>query len=168
MSSSEGRDSALPVRYDAPVARAYRIAWQTDPRFEGRVDPAPLMAIATRTLELEGAPEGCELGVVLTGDDIVRELNARYLGLDEPTDVLSFGLGEPFPGQETERQLGEVIISVETAERQAAEAGHDLGREIAHLLVHGVLHILGYDHAEPADERAMRAREEVILGHEAH
>lgn len=157
------------MRYDGPVTRAYRIEWQTDPRFEGRVDAAPLMAIATRALEVEGAPEGSELGVVLTGDDIVRELNARYLGLDEPTDVLSFGMGEPFPGQEeTERQLGEIIISVETAERQAFEAGHSLDREIAHLLVHGVLHILGYDHAEPEDERAMRAREEAILGREAH
>ncbi len=78
-------------------------------------------------------------------------------------------MGEPFPGQEeTERQLGEIVISVETAERQAREAGHSLEREIAHLLVHGVLHILGYDHAEPEDERAMRAREEAILGHEAH
>lgn len=157
------------MRYDAAVTRRYHIEWQTDPRFQGRVDPAPLMAIAIHTLEAEGAPEGSGVGVVLTGDDIVRELNARFLGLDEPTDVLSFGMGEPFPGQEeAEHQLGEIVISVETAERQAAKAGHSLDREIAHLLVHGVLHILGYDHAEPADERAMRAREEAILGPGAH
>lgn len=151
------------------MTRAFRIAWQTDPRFEGRVDPAPLMAIVSRALDAEGAPEGSELGVVLTGDDIVRDLNHRYLGLDEPTDVLSFGMGEPFPGpEEAQRQLGEVIISIETAERQAAEAGHDLDREVAHLLVHGVLHILGYDHAEPEAERAMREREERILGRATH
>ncbi len=156
--------------YDGRVSHAYGIVWQTDPRFEGRVDPTPLMAIATRVLDLELAPEGAELGVVITGDDIVRDLNRRFLGIDEPTDVLSFGMGErEFPQEQGERrQIGEVIISLETAGRQAQDNGLALEAEVAHLLVHGVLHILGYDHAEPEDERKMRGREEEILRRSAH
>jgi probable rRNA maturation factor len=109
-----------------------------------------------------------ELGVVVSDDATVRELNRRYLGVDEPTDVLSFNLGEegdePFalpPGEAA--PLGEVIISFPTADRQAEEQGHSVQAEVAHLLVHGVLHLLGYDHLEAEDERTMRQREEEIL-----
>jgi probable rRNA maturation factor len=108
------------------------------------------------------------MGVVVTDDATVRDLNQRYLGVDEPTDVLSFGLGEkgdaPFalpPGEAP--SLGEVIISYPTAVRQAEEQGHSVEAEVAHLLVHGILHLLGYDHVEAEDERIMRRREREIL-----
>jgi len=126
-----------------------------------------LRRIARHVLAAEDAGP-TELGVVITDDATVRELNGRYLGVDEPTDVLSFGLGEkdgaPFtlpPGEAP--SLGEVIISYPTAVRQAEEQGHSVEAEVAHLLVHGVLHLLGYDHVEAEEERKMREREKEIL-----
>jgi probable rRNA maturation factor len=71
--------------------------------------------------------------------------------------------GEEFVSPEEVVRLGEVIISLDTAKRQAAEAGRALEAEVAHLLVHGILHLLGYDHAEPEEERAMQARERELL-----
>ena len=104
----------------------------------------------------------------LPDDETVRGLNQRFLGLDEPTDVLSFGLGStdeaPFAlPPEEEASLGEVVIAYPTALRQAAEAGRTVEAEVAHLLAHGLLHLLGYDHERPEDEGAMRRREEEIL-----
>ena len=108
---------------------------------------------------------------MITDDATVQELNRRYRGLDEPTDVLSFEMGED-PSFVAESKsaplLGEVVISYQTAARQAEEAGHDVEGELAHLLVHGVLHLLGYDHESTADALAMRAREESLLGRAAH
>jgi rRNA maturation RNase YbeY len=129
------------------------------------------MALARRVLSAEGAPPRSEVSVVVTDDSTVRDLNLCHLGLDEPTDVLSFPLGrsEDFvapPGGSN--NLGEVIIAGPTAERQAAQAGHSLADEAAHLLVHGLLHLLGYDHLSADDQRRMRSREETLLGREVH
>jgi probable rRNA maturation factor len=151
------RPSRLAHRIEVQVARPFRSALR-----------APwLRRIARHVLVAEGAGP-TELGVVISDDATVRELNRRYLGVDEPTDVLSFGLGEvddaPFalpPGEAA--PLGEVIISYPTAVWQAEEQGHSVEAEVAHLLVHGVLHLLGYDHLEAEDERVMRRREEEIL-----
>ncbi|HKZ50720.1 MAG TPA: rRNA maturation RNase YbeY, partial [Dehalococcoidia bacterium] len=122
--------------------------------------------LARMVLEAQGTEQAIELSIAVADDETVRDLNARYLGEDAPTDVLSFPLweGEPFPQLPgVARPLGEVIISYPTARRQAQGQGHSVERELAHLLVHGILHLLGYDHAEPGEERAMRAREEEIL-----
>jgi probable rRNA maturation factor len=117
---------------------------------------------------------------VVADDETVRELNLRYRGLDEVTDVLAFspthqghyeGEEEP-PPQETvpfpdlgldEEPLGDVVISFPQAERQAAEAGHPVQRELATLVIHGVLHLLGYDHADPQEEQVMLARQQEAL-----
>src|SRR5690606_21198778 len=106
-------------------------------------------------------------------DEEIRVLNRDYRGKDAPTDVLSFPLWEPeevadiraHPERYPERPLlvGDVVISVETAARQAEEYGHGLERELAYLCVHGMLHLLGYDHEDEAARAAMRAREEAIL-----
>ncbi|KPJ48734.1 MAG: hypothetical protein AMJ38_04630 [Dehalococcoidia bacterium DG_22] len=152
------RRSPRPAhRIDVQVARPFRSALR-----------APwLRRVARHVLVAEGA-DPSELGVVISDDATVRELNRRYRGLDEPTDVLSFGLGEPGegpfalpPGEAA--PLGEAIISYPTAVRQAEEVGHGVEAEVAHLLVHGILHLLGYDHVEVEDERVMRRREEEIL-----
>jgi probable rRNA maturation factor len=104
----------------------------------------------------------------MTDDATIHELNHRFLGIDEPTDVLSFGLGgqggKPFalpPGEVA--SLGEVIVSYPAAVRQAEEQGHSVQAEVAHLLVHGILHLLGYDHEGAEDERLMRQKTEEIL-----
>jgi probable rRNA maturation factor len=130
------------------------------------------VGIARITLEMEHVGE-CQLGIVLTDDEEVRALNRKYAGDDYATDVLSFSLreGEDFARPDATERLGEVVISYETAEKQAREAGQNIEDEIAHLLVHGILHLLGHDHSEPEQESAMRAKERSVLsevGFEAH
>ena len=132
--------------------------------FERFVDVEDLRRIAAGVLAAEGVP-AAELGLLVTDDDAVRRLNAEYVGEDETTDVLAFSLreGEEFASPDGVMRLGEVIISYPTANRQAAEAGRLVDEEIAHLLVHGILHLLGYDHAELADTVRMRSRESELL-----
>jgi probable rRNA maturation factor len=135
-----------------------------DEAYAGYVAPGDLERVARAALEAEGMP-AAELGILITDDATVHELNRRYADEDKPTDVLSFSLreGEEFVSPDEIQRLGEVIISLDTAKRQAEEAGRALEAEMAHLLVHGILHLLGYDHAEPDKERAMQEREEAIL-----
>ncbi len=100
----------------------------------------------------------CELSVALVGDDEIRDLNGRYRSRDEPTDVLSFPMEDPSPSGP--RLIGDVIISVEKAARQARQRRRSLDDELEVLLIHGILHNLGYDHERsPEDERQMRAME---------
>lgn len=160
--------------------RRYAISILIEPAFRGRLDRAALRRLAVRVLKAEGVAPPAEVGLVVSDDETVRDLNRRYLGLDEPTDVLSFGhevADEPFGRLRTEpfvtppdgvRHLGEVILSYPTAERQAREAGRSVQEEAAHLVVHGLLHLLGYDHEDPKDKRRMRAREESLLGGSPH
>ena len=108
-----------------------------------------------------------EVSVVLCDDEYIQELNRNYRGKDMPTDVLSFALNE---GEEMivvngpeEKLLGDIIISLDTATRQAEEFGHSLERELAYLTVHGMLHLLGYDHEKEEDKQEMRGEEEHIL-----
>lgn len=94
------------------------------------------------------APETTSLGVRLVDDEEMRQLNRRFRGRDAPTDVLSF------PGGDTEEgsYLGDVVISIPTARHQAQSRGHSTQRELRLLLIHGVLHCLGYDHKADAGE----------------
>ena len=132
--------------------------------FERFVECEELQRIAAGVLAAESVP-AAELGVLITDDEAVRRLNAEYAGEDETTDVLAFSLreGEVFVSPDGVMRLGEVIISYPTASRQAAEAGQLVDEEMAHLLVHGILHLLGYDHVEPEEERVMRGREAELL-----
>lgn len=116
--------------------------------------------------ELYGLDDA-EVGVTLTGDDYIKELNKTYRGKDAATDVISFALNE---GEEPEiingpalNLLGDIVISVERAAEQAEEYGHSVEREIAFLTVHGMMHLLGYDHAEESDRQEMRKEEEYVL-----
>jgi probable rRNA maturation factor len=143
-----------------------------DPAFGARIAADWLTGVARITLEMERTPS-CQLSVVVTGDEQIRELNREFAGEDHATDVLSFSLreGEAFVAPDDIDRLGEVVVSFETAQRQADDAVRHVEDEVAHLLVHGVLHILGYDHTKPAGETKMRARERSILselGYEAH
>lgn len=107
--------------------------------------------------------------LTLTSDAHIKEYNRRYRGLDEPTDVLAFAAREkptdqrflPPPG--TELWLGDIVISLERARVQAKAAHHDLEAELRLLAVHGFLHLLGHDHAEHKEERAMTALTTRIL-----
>jgi len=145
----------------------YRIEVQIARPFRLVVRALWLRRIACHVLLAEGVGP-TELGVVITDDATIHELNRRFLGIDEPTDVLSFGLGgqggRPFalPPDEV-ASLGEVIISYPAAVRQAGEQGRSVQFEVSHLLVHGILHLLGYDHEGAEDERLMRQKAEEIL-----
>lgn len=105
-----------------------------------------------------------ELSILFVGDRAMRTLNRRYRGKDRTTDVLSFSLREGAFSHIQPEVLGDIVIAVPTAARQAVEAGHTLGREIEVLLVHGLLHLLGYDHERSeGEERRMKRREVQLL-----
>jgi len=97
-----------------------------------------------------------EVSVALVDDSYIHGLNHRYRGKDQPTDVLSFPQDDKF-------LLGDIIISLETAQRQAEEYNHSFAREVGFLTVHGMLHLLGYDHYDGEERRIMRKKEEEIL-----
>ncbi len=135
------------------------------------IDTHDLERLALRALETESVAKPAELSILLADDATVRELNRSYRGADAPTDVLSFAQseGEPFARPDsTAPHLGDVVISIDTARRQADEYKLTLGDEVAHLLVHGILHLLGYDHEQPEDAAAMRLQEYEILGGAHH
>lgn len=112
-------------------------------------------------------PPKTEVSVTLVTDEEIHQLNKQYRNVDRPTDVLSFALDE---GDEPalldapeEHLLGDIIISAETAQRQGEEFGHGLEREIVYLSVHGLLHLLGYDHMKEEDKKIMRTKEEEAM-----
>ena len=110
--------------------------------------------------------ENAELSVTLTTDEKIHALNKKYRGIDRPTDVLSFAFresDEPEILGETVEILGDIVISVERAEIQAADFGHSFLREIIFLEVHGLLHLLGYDHIEDADRVEMEAEQDFVM-----
>jgi probable rRNA maturation factor len=119
---------------------------------------APLAALVRAALALEGRRPG-ELGIVLTGDAPVRELNRRWRGLDRATDVLSFGYDDP-PGRFVN---GDLIVSMDRVAEQARRFRVTRGRELARLVIHGALHLTGLDHRTPSQRARMRAREARLL-----
>jgi probable rRNA maturation factor len=130
-----------------------------------------LQRIMEKSLLAENAPPNCEISLVLTGQERIRELNRQYRGKDQPTDVLSFSLTEKKEAETTAfiappdglLHLGEILISYPQAVAQARDRGHSIKKELAILIVHGILHILGYDHEIPAKAPAMVAREREII-----
>jgi probable rRNA maturation factor len=120
--------------------------------------------LALFVLGMEEVPELSELSIALVDDEEMAHLNQQYRGIEGPTDVLSFGCDDPCPTPGDEPiTLGDVVIAPEVAERQAAELGHTIEHELDVLLVHGVLHLLGYDHEAADDAGAMAARESALL-----
>ena len=122
------------------------------------------------TLDYEQYANPCEVSVSFTDDEGIHALNKKFRGIDRPTDVLSFplfdysGEGEEPPVDEFIGMLGDVVISLEQAEKQAKEFGHSFERETAFLAVHSMLHLLGYDHeTSEADDADMRRRQSEIL-----
>jgi len=110
-----------------------------------------------------------ELSLTFVDNPTIHKINLEYRGKDYPTDVISFALEEiteeevPIIGEDVPRVLGDIIVSVPKAVSQAEEYGHSFEREIGFLIVHGFLHLLGYDHMEKADEQEMFALQEDIL-----
>lgn len=146
--------------------------------FQGAVSPAWLRRVMRKALDVVYQSQDCELGLVIADNDTLRGLNQYYRGIDDVTDVLAFPLsrhsidtntisGEsnihfitPVGVPET---LGDVIISYPQSVLQAQQHGHSVDRELAVLIVHGVLHLLGYDHDQPVKEKLMAAQEAGVL-----
>ncbi len=152
------RSEALDTRYSISV--------QIESRYDGLLDGDRLARLAATVLQAEGVEGPVELGIVVTTDEEVHALNKQYLGHDYKTDVLSFGMdGEDtfVTPQERPKHLGEVVISYDRAAEQAPDYGHSASSEIETVLVHGILHLLGYNDLEEADREKMHARQQAIL-----
>ena len=174
------------IQWDGASPRAL-VAVQVFPPYRRRVSQTWLLSVAQVAFDSAGEPwplsdppRQWEIELVIADDDTVRDLNRRYRGLDEVTDVLAFsplhgghfeGPDEPpeqpevsFPdiGLEAE-SLGQVIIAFPQAERQALQAGATLKQEVAALIVHGILHLLGHDHLDPHEEKQMLALQQATL-----
>jgi len=123
-----------------------------------------LKAFLRRALRILGFPRA-SVSLVLTSDERIRTLNRDFLETDRPTDVLSFPLADPGDLEDRGRELflGEIYISIDTARAQARAARRPYRREVAHLAIHGLLHLLGYDHASAAARRRMTAIESRLL-----
>ncbi len=132
-------------------------------------EPEPLRLeafeeLALHVLRMEAAPEESELSVALVGVEEMAHLNEQYRGIEGPTDVLSFGCDDPCAVVADEPiTLGDVIIAPEIAATQADELGTTIESELNLLLVHGILHLLGYDHHSDDDAAVMQERERVLL-----
>ena len=138
------------------------------PDVQASWDQARMGTLVTSIVQRELGPGDYVVSLHLVGDEAIRELNRDYRGTDTHTDVLSFPLHDPDgmrfvlpPGQRV--ALGDVVVSYPRVQEQAREYGHSEERELAYLVAHGVLHILGYDHEEPDEQARMREREEEAL-----
>jgi probable rRNA maturation factor len=136
------------------------------------IDHDMLRQAAEKVLIEENAPQNAEISLLITNQDRIQELNREYRGKDQPTDVLSFSMSSGQSGERDDdfivppdglKHLGEIIISYPQAELQAKESKHSIQREMAALIVHGALHILGYDHEIEEKAPAMQAKELKIL-----
>jgi len=142
---------------------------QIDDRFANQVDAELIEQAIAAALVAEGVDGAIEVSVLVTDDATLHQLNRDYRNVDTPTDVLSFADDDEndtafVRPPDAPRYLGDLAISSESVILQAAEYGHSRVRELAFLTVHGMLHLLGYDHERgAADQAAMRAREELIM-----
>ncbi len=147
-----------------------QIGIHVEEKFRGLVDGGWIKKIVQQIVNAEGVAPPYEVSLVFTDSETVQQLNRDYRGVDEPTDVLAFYM---LPQKEVDdsfalppdgvTRLGEVIISYPQAAEQAREQGHSPERELALLIIHGILHLLGYDHEEPEEESKMRERERELL-----
>jgi probable rRNA maturation factor len=135
---------------------------KTDSTETQSIAPALLKKAALAALEHQRVPKPFDMTVLLAGDSHLQELNREYLGIDAPTDVLSFPSGELDP-ETGKKYLGDIIISVPRATQQAEAAGHTPEAETQLLVVHGVLHLLGHDHARVEDKTRMWQAQGEIL-----
>lgn len=151
------REDSIPVE----------VTIEVDPAYSALVDHALIEEVIARVLRYEGVLDPLDVAVWITNEDELHELNRTYRGVDHTTDVLSFGADDtdaPFvdiPG--TIRHLGDLAISYPHVERQASQFGHSPAQELAWLVAHGTLHLLGYDHELAEEEQEMQAREVAAL-----
>ncbi len=148
---------------------SYEIDVQIAPAYAELVSAEQIVHVVQAVLEREAQPAESAVTVVITDDDEIQRLNRDYLDEDRPTDVLSFAAnegndeGDFVIPDELESYLGDVIVSYPTALAQATERSESVEQELALLIVHGCLHLIGYDHADDQEREAMWALQDEIL-----
>ncbi|MHB8509802.1 MAG: rRNA maturation RNase YbeY [Candidatus Dormibacteria bacterium] len=135
---------------------------------QSRFRPLPLRVVIRRALKAAADEAGVggqrSVGVLVCDDDEIRAFNLRFAGVDAPTDVLSFPAEVLVPGHSPQgEELGDLVLSLDHVQAQAAAAGHPIDLEIATLVIHGFLHLLGHDHADSAEEERMFSRTARVL-----
>ena len=131
-----------------------------------KISQRKIKRIIKKVLQYLKVDEETEISILFTDDKFIRSLNNKYRGINKPTDVLSFSLqagAVKYPEVESNKLLGDIIISVETAQRQADNLKHSIEKELTVLLIHGLLHLTGYDHEKDKDYKIMREKEIEIL-----
>lgn len=131
-------------------------------KYQQMVDEASIRIAALKTLDATNTPSDGGITIVITDDDEVHRLNRQYRQVDAPTDVLSFPMGDEDP-DDGAVYLGDVIIAYPRAEMQAKAAGHKVMDELQLLVVHGVLHLLGYDHTDASQKEQMWSIQSAVL-----
>jgi len=144
------------------------IEFDIDHAYRDHVPTTELLTLLEGVLAVELAEAVTQIAIRITGDEFLQELNLTHRGIDAPTDVLSFPTGEVhFPAgedDEIDSYLGDIAISVPAMYRNAKLTGTPPDRELRHLVTHGVLHLLGYDHESDENQARMRGREVALLG----
>jgi probable rRNA maturation factor len=130
--------------------------------FEGKIEPSLIMNAARVTLAHHGVEPTSSLSILITTDQQIQELNRNFRGFDQPTDVLAFPASHSNPEDGT-IYLGDIIISLPRAAAQANQRGHPPAEEIQLLVIHGILHLLDFDHADPAGKQQMWSTKRHIL-----
>ena len=137
------------------------------------LDSKPIVAIAERVLTAEGMPANAEVAIVLVGEEEMAGYNKRFMERSGPTDVLAFPVEKLIPGEVPTvvangqpLSLGDIFVCPAVVKGQAEELGVSLDHELALIVTHGILHLLGYDHDKPDDAARMTAREREILARE--
>lgn len=125
--------------------------------FTGAITPEILKATVSQALQLAHYEGSAELTIVIDDDETLRSLNLQFLGIDSPTDVLSFPADDEIDPDTGDTYLGDIVISYPRAKFQAEGAGHPVDAEIRLLVIHGILHLLGYDHSNEEEKREMWA-----------
>ncbi len=128
-----------------------------------------LQKVISETLKYESFSDNVEISITIVTNDEIKKINSKFRNINKSTDVLSFPMID-FPNGETPDFsdtiiLGDIIISIEKAISQAKEYGHSIERELGFLTAHSMLHLLGYDHIEPTDEKIMFMKQKEILNH---
>ncbi len=154
-SAAKPRTERIVVMIDSATASSWRRV--------GRNVAARVRAAARAALAACPPVRAGEVTVRLSGDAAVRRLNHDFRGKDKPTNVLSFPMAEGDGPDGTPAPLGDIVIAYGTVAREAASQGKTIEQHLLHLVVHGVLHLLGYDHERPADARRMESLETRIL-----
>lgn len=139
-----------------------RLSVQISDNYSSYIDDSKIRQAVRETLEYSKSYDQISLTIVFQEDELLRRMNKQFLGIDAPTDVLAFPAEYKDP-ETQENYLGDVLISVPRAIEQASAGNHAVEDELQMLVVHGVLHLLGYDHIEETDKERMQAAQSTIL-----